>query len=190
MRALGLVAVGLASVALGVAAPAGRAVVAGSSARLGGQTLRLGHGLGPWRLGMKRHVAKGLERTTRNTPTAKGCITAVLLENATLVDEYPGIRLGWDGGGSSGYELWDIASTRAGDRTEAGFVVGRSTLAQVRKRYPKAHVQTTAPWRGRALGNRVVVVYFPKGAEFGQNMLYWFDARGALRAIETNDSGC
>jgi hypothetical protein len=166
------------------------AAASGSWATSAGQTLRLGHGLGTWRLGMKRRIATGLVRTTRNRPTGMGCLTAVLPENASLVDYYSGLRLGWTGNASSGFRLLDVASTRAGDRTDAGFVVGASTLAQVHKRYPKAKVQKPTQWHGTALGSRVVVVYFPKGAEFGSNMLYWFDSRGVLRAIETNDSGC
>jgi hypothetical protein len=166
------------------------ALAAAASGSLAGQTMRLGRGLGPWHLGMKRTVAKGLQRSVANRPTGMGCLTAVLPENASLVDDYPGLRLGWTGDRKSGFRLLDVASTKAGDRTDAGFVVGTSTLAQVRKRYPKAHPQTPTAWHGTKLGSRVVVVYFPKGAEFGDNMLYWFDGGGLLRVIETNNSGC
>jgi len=166
------------------------ASAAAATGSVSGQTLRLGHGLGPWHLGMKRTTAKGLHRSVATTPTGKGCLTAVLPENASLVDYYPGLQLGWTGDRANGFRLLDVASSKAGDRTEAGFVVGGSTLAQVRKRYPSARPQAPTKWHGTALGSRVVVVYFPKGAEFGENMLYWFDGRGVLRAIETNDAGC
>jgi hypothetical protein len=84
--------------------------------------------------------------------------------------------------------LIDVATTRAGDRTADGLVVGASRLADVRRRHPHAVFRyAKGPL---ALGTRSLTMSRPTGKETFAALVYWFDARGVLSGLESLAGGC
>jgi hypothetical protein len=81
-----------------------------------------------------------------------------------------------------------VATQRAGDRSGDGFVVDVSTRGAVRRRHPGA---AFAYGKGPlALGASSLTVLRRTGKEAFTTLVYWFDARGVLTALEAFAGGC
>ena len=100
----------------------------------------------------------------------------------SLIDVYPGLRLGYGYDGRRTY-LDTIATTRRGDRTSLGYAIGTATLANVRKRYPKLNLR-------RHLGGSTLSIFHSTGYESGARLEYSFDSSGKLVRLETGVGGC
>jgi hypothetical protein len=152
--------------------------------------LRIGVGLGStWRLQSVERVDPGRVRSQRfKVNENSGCPQGP--GTASRVDWYRGgVRVAWKQyGGSVERRLIDVATTRRGDRSPEGFVVGRSTLSAVRARLPRAKVLHPAGSLvlGRTLVSVTRIVGYDNWIDFG----FWFDARGRLVALETDRGGC
>jgi hypothetical protein len=148
----------------------------------GGDTMQLGRGLGPYRLGMQRVEHPGLIRTVRQQQNdAGGCSGAFQLDS--YIDVYPGLRLGYVLGTGRKAYLDVISTTRAGDRTSLGYAIGRSTLSDVRRRYPHLRLR-------RHLGGSTLTVVHRTGYESGENLTYSFNAADRLAGLSTSVGGC
>jgi hypothetical protein len=146
-------------------------------------TVRLGVGVGQWHLDDHRVVVPGLIASERYSDNeTAGCIVGT--RSASRVDYYPGLRLGWVGS-----YLFDVATTRVGDRSTDGFVIGGSRFRQVRTRHPGAYVAGPGddPF---ALGDVQLQVYRRTGYESHFLLTYWFARGGRLVALETEYGGC
>jgi len=84
--------------------------------------------------------------------------------------------------------LIDVATTRAGDRSGDGFVVGSSPIRQVRHRHEGARFAYGT--RPLALGATSLTLFRRTGKETFATLVYWFDARGVLTALEALAGGC
>jgi len=109
---------------------------------------------------------------------------------AADVDWYrSGVRTAWKmSGRDPQLKLIDVATTRKGDRSPEGFVVGRATLAQVRARLPRA--QRLHPSGSLVLGPTLLSVTKVTGYDNWVDYGFWFDAAGRLVALETDRGGC
>ena len=145
-------------------------------------TIRLGRGIDGWRIGMPFRTAAGLVRSERHPENAgPGCTLGP--RTASRIDYYPGLRLSWQNG-----RLSDVATTRAGDRSGNGFVIGRARLAAVRRVHHRAELsRRREPY---ALGRTSLTVFRRTGYETWKLFVYWFDGAGVLRALQTNVGGC
>ncbi len=147
----------------------------------------LGKGMLPWRIGQPYVKRPGLVRSERQSLRyGPGCVPN--FSAATRIDYYRGVRTGWfpDPGGK--LRLVDVATMRAGDRSSDGFVVESSGRGDVRRRHPGA---TFAYGKGaEALGATSLTVLRRTGKESFATLVYWFDARGVLTALETFAGGC
>ena len=161
-------------------------VAAGSA---GAGTIRIGIGIDDWKLGQKFRVAPGLVRTVRYRDN-DGSSCRAGPATAQRIDYYRGgIRVAWHGTrGSSTSYLFDVATTRPGDKSGDGFVIGKATLAQVRARHPKAEV--SRPEGALVLGKTLLGVRRITGYSTWTDFGYWFDARGKLVALETHAGRC
>jgi hypothetical protein len=155
-----------------------------------GATITLGQGIGPWKLGQKYVKRPGLLKSVRHSGNVgPGCVAGP--PTASRIDYYRTLRVSWrgPGAGKSPY-LIDVATTRKGNRSGDGFVIGRSRLAAVRRAHPNGILShPTATDRYRLSGSLVSVVR-QVGSESWVSMLYWFDRRGVLIALETSTGGC
>jgi hypothetical protein len=97
-------------------------------------------------------------------------------------------RTGWRSTSRKHLYLIDVATTRAGDRSKEGFVVGSSRLAAVRRRHPDLPLGYASD--RFALGTRSLTVIRRSSKETFVSLVYWFDARGVLNAFELYTSGC
>ena len=149
--------------------------------RLAKATLRFGKGLGIWRMYMKRVVVRGLKKTEVHESPGP-CVGSP--SGASIIDYYPGLRLSWDGVG-----LGQVATTVRGVRDQFGFRIGKSTLAQVRRRNPKQVVRSVKRSR-YSLGATVLQISRKTGIESIIFENYWFNRPGRLIAIETGFGGC
>jgi hypothetical protein len=155
------------------------------------KVVRLGRGMGVWRLGMQYRTRPGLRRVIRRPRHfGPGCIAGAVL--ASRIDYYAGVRVSWrfwrDQRGQLRSILVEVASARPGDRSDDGFVIGESALANVRGRYPKGfHRHVRTPYR---LGPTLVSRFRKTGYESGEYVDYWFNARGRLVALAAGISGC
>ena len=170
----------LASLALAASLVTAPAAVAG--------TITLGKGLGPWRLGQKYRQGTRLLRSDRYPANdAPGCDLGP--RSASLIDYYPGLRLAWRGGRKrQSLYLIDVATSRTGDRSGDGFIVGHNRLGDVRRVHPKVPVDH--PRNPFALGRSAVTLIRKTGDETWISFTYWFDAHGVLAALETQAAGC
>ena len=149
--------------------------------------MRLGIGLGPLRIGARRVVYGELVRTERHRENDRGgCSGSPPLDS--FVDYYDGRRLGYVFSAHGATFLDTIATTRIGDRTAAGFAVGRAVLAQVRRRYP--HARTLHEHGRYFLGATQLRVSVTTGDETWKSVTYSFDGRGRLIELETAVGGC
>jgi hypothetical protein len=159
-------------------------------------TLLPGAGASPWTIGQKRRVDPRLLRTVRypHNESGGGCTSFIPHASAALVDYYRGFRLAWVGSRRTGYYLNGVAVTKGGARTIDGLVVGRATLAVVKKHYSKFDVfrgdQALRQWGVDRLGSTVLSVYAPTGYESGVHLFFWFGRSNRLVALETAGSGC
>ena len=144
--------------------------------------MQLGRGLGPHRIGMQRVVGDNLVRTIRQRENdGPGCSGGFVQDS--YVDVYPGLRLGY-GLGTEGQTYLDtIATTRRGDRTSLGYAIGKATLADVRRKYPRVRLS-------RHLGGSTLSIYHQTGYESGAHLEYGFDARRRLVRLQTGVGGC
>jgi hypothetical protein len=148
----------------------------------GGDTMQLGRGLGPYRLGMQRVEHPGLIRTVRQRQNdAGGCSGSYQLDS--YIDVYAGLRLGYVLGTDRKAYLDVISTTRAGDRTSLGYAIGKSTLRDVRHRYPHLKLR-------RHRGGSTLSVVLRTGYESGEDLTYSFDARQRLVGLSTSVGGC
>jgi hypothetical protein len=147
----------------------------------------IGHGMPPWRLGQRFVQRPGLVRTEWYPRNRRpGCVPNVAA--ATRIDHYLGVRVAWRSGARGRLQLVDVATTRSGDRSSDGFVVESSRRGDVRNRHPGA---TLAYGKGPlALGATSLTVLRRTGKETFSTLVYWFDARGVLTALETFAGGC
>ncbi|MFL5931385.1 MAG: hypothetical protein ACJ75P_09015 [Gaiellaceae bacterium] len=76
-----------------------------------------------------------------------------------------------------------IATSRNGDRSAIGFVIGKSTRDDVRRRYPGLMVSSHR-------GGSTVFVYHRTGYESGEHLTYSFNAARRLVGLETGVGGC
>ena len=107
---------------------------------------------------------------------------------ATRIDYYRGLRVAWRSGAKGRLYLVDVATSRAGDRSGDGFVIGSSLVKKVRARHRGARV---AFGKGPlALGASSLTVLRRTGKETFATLAYWFDARGVLTALEAFAGGC
>ena len=145
-------------------------------------TMQLGRGLGPYRIGMRRVVQPNLVRTIRKPENdGPGCSGGFAQDS--YVDVYPGLRLGYGPGVDGKGYLDTIATTRRGDRTSLGYVIGVATVADVRKRYPKVRLS-------RHPGGSELSLYRQTGEESGASLVYGFNASGRLVRLQTGIGGC
>jgi hypothetical protein len=154
------------------------------------ETIRLGQGLGSWRIGQRPVVRPGRVRSERFPANdGPGCSSGP--ETASRIDYYPGVRVSWSGfrvPWIKGGFLSDVATMRAGDRSGDGFVIGESTLRAVRAAHFRARV---ARPRGRyVLGRTALTVHRRTGEEAFSYFTYWFDRAGTLTAMQTGVGGC
>jgi hypothetical protein len=150
-------------------------------------TVTQGKGMPPWRLGRTYVQGPGLVRSLRqSSPYGVGCVPNVTA--ATRIDWYRGVRTAWVPGTDRKLRLFDVATSRAGDRSADGFVIESSERSQVRRRHPGA-----ASGYGKtplSLGATSLTVLRRTGKETFTTIVYWFDARGVLTALETFAGGC
>jgi hypothetical protein len=159
-------------------------IVAGSAAA---GTVTLGRGLPPWRLGQRYAVRSGLVRTERFPANAgPGCVPAV--GSATQIDFYRGLRVAWRSDAHKHLYLIDVATSRTGDRSADGFVIGVATRGSVHRRHSGA--QSAYGNGPLALGASSLTVLKRTGKETFDMLVYWFDARGVLTALEAFAGGC
>jgi hypothetical protein len=163
---------------------------AGVAAAQDGETIQLGRGIGLWRIGQDLVVRPGLLRSVRYRKNdGPGCTLGP--ETASRIDFYEGLRLSWSGVGVPWIKrpfLSDVATTRIGDRSGNGFVIGRSTLRAVRATHFRAQLRRP---RGRfALGRTSLTLSRRTGYESWKYFTYWFDRAGRLRALQTGAGGC
>ena len=162
------------------------AALVGAGAAAAG-TITLGRGLGPWSLGQHYVQRAGLVRFERYPGNAgPGCVAGV--GSATRIDYYRALRVAWRSGAAGRLHLIDVATTRAGDRSGDAFVVGSSLVRQVRHRHPSARfAYGKGPF---ALGATSLTLFRRTGKETFATLVYWFDARGVLTALEALAGGC
>lgn len=159
-------------------------------------TVLPGAGASPWTIGQRRRVDPGLLRTVRYSRNESdgGCVSFIPHPSAAIVDYYRGFRLAWVGSRRVGYLLNGVAVTKRGGRTIDGLVIGRATLAAVKKHYSKYDVfrgeRALRQWGVDRLGSSVLSVYGPTGYESGVHLFFWFDRSNRLVALETAGSGC
>ena len=174
--------------ALALAAASAAVLLSASGVSAG--TIRIGRGIDAWRLGQKLELAPGLVRFERHRENDRyGCDLGP--RTASRIDYYPGLRLSWRGLGSpASLYLMDVATTRAGDRSATGFVIGQSRLAQVRARHPSARLSRPGHRDRYALGTAALTLTRATGDETWDDLTYWFDAAGKLVAIQAGAGGC
>lgn len=99
-----------------------------------------------------------------------------------------GIRLGFYG---TSRFIGDIAVSGVGARVAGGFVVGRTTFAQVRGRLRGEKVTSVGfiPAQFR-LGARALGASRRTGYETYHSYMWWFDAGGVLSGAEAYEGGC
>jgi hypothetical protein len=150
-------------------------------------TITLGRGIGPWRLGQHYVQRAGLVNSERYPGNAgPGCVAGA--DAATRIDYYRGLRVAWRSGVGGRLHLVDVATTTAGDRSGDGFVVGSSPIRRVRHRHEGARfAYGTSPL---ALGATSLTLFRRTGKETFSTLVYWFDARGVLTALEALAGGC
>ncbi len=149
--------------------------------------MRLGAGLGPFKIGARRVVYPDLVRTERQRRNDHGGCSGTPPQDSFL-DCYDGRRLGYVFSFGGTTFLDTIATTRVGDRTSVGFAVGRATLEQVRRRYPHAAVMHE---RARYfLGATQLRISVTAGEERWKELTYSFDRGGRLIELETAVGGC
>ena len=154
----------------------------GESADAGAMTMRMGRRLGPYRIGMERRILDGLIRTIRQPRNdGPGCSGSFLQD--AYIDVYPGLRLGYVKGFGGRTFLDTISTSRRGDRTAVGFTIGRSTRADVRRRYPGLRI-----WRHR--GGSTITPWRRTGYEAHEYLTYSFNASQQLVGLETGVGGC
>jgi hypothetical protein len=150
-------------------------------------TVTLGRGMPPWKLGRSYVQGPGLVRSERIPANARpGCAPGV--GSASRIDYYRGLRVAWRSNGHGHLYLVDVATSRAGDRSSDGFVISVSTRGAVSRRHPGARVSFR---RGPlSLGPSSITVLKRTGKETFDTLVYWFDARGVLTALEAFAGGC
>src|SRR5262249_25882723 len=100
-----------------------------------------------------------------------------------------GVRTAWKTyGADPRLKLIDVATTRRGNRSPEGFVVGRASLHAVRARLPKARV--LHPKGSLVLGPTLVSVTKVTGYDNWVAYGFWSDAGGRLVALEPDRGGC
>lgn len=163
------------------------AALAAGAGTAGAATIAVGKGLPAWQLGRSYIRRPGLVRTERfSSRYGPGCVRNV--SAATRIDYYRGLRVAWYPGAGGKLRLVDVATQRAGDRSADGFVIAVSRRRAVRRRHPGA---TLAYGTGRfALGASSLTVFRQTGKETFATLVYWFDARGVLTALEAFAGGC
>jgi Glycosyl transferase family 2 len=151
-------------------------------------TMIMGKGIDPWKLGQRYVQRPGVVRVERHPENNRpGCSLGP--RSASRIEWYRGLRLSWRGlGADKGLHLIDVATTRQGDRTGDGLTVGRSRLAAVRRARPNGTLSYSVD-RYR-LGRTLLTVVRSTGEESWISMLFWFDRRDVLVALETGESGC
>jgi len=150
-------------------------------------TLTLGRGIGQWTLGRQYLRGTGLVHSQRFPDNVgPGCLLD--LTSATRIDYYRTIRTAWREGTRGRLYLFDVATSRAGNRSQDGFVIAQSRLASVRHAHPRASFGYD---KGEfALGASFLRSTRKVASERFASYTYWFDARGVLTALETGNSGC
>jgi len=150
-------------------------------------TITIGKGLPPWRLGQHYARRSGLVRSERIPVNAgPGCVPTVAA--STRIDYYRGVRVAWRSDVNGKLYLVAVATSRAGDRSADGFTIAVSTRRQVRARHPGG---SFAYGKGQlALGATSITVLRRTGKETFTTLVYWFDARGVLTALEAFAGGC
>jgi hypothetical protein len=152
--------------------------------------LTIGRGLGDtWRLESQYRLDRGRSRTVHYAVNdGNGCPQGP--GTAARVDWYRGgVRVAWKVYGSgAGLRLIDVATTRRGDRSPEGLVVGRATFSEVRRRLPKAKLMH--PEGSLVLGPTMLSITKVVGYDNWVDYAFWFDRRGRLVALETDRGGC
>ena len=153
----------------------------------GAATITIGKGMPPWRLGQRYARRAGLVQSERFPVNAgPGCVPTVAA--ATRIDYYRGLRVAWRSGVDGRLYLVDVATSRAGDRSGDGFAIAVSTRREVRARHPGG---SFAYGKGQfALGATSITLLRRTGQETFATLVYWFDARGVLTALEAFAGGC
>lgn len=147
------------------------------------RVMRIGRGIGPWRL-KERYVRRaGYERKVPDTQPVASCRRSFW--QATRVDAYTdGIKVAWVGGA-----LASVRTELRGDRSHDGFVIGTASLRGVRGRHPSLRVTSGFFWPGADIRHRMVVV--SKATTTGvAELRYWFDPSGILFALEASERRC
>jgi len=162
-------------------------VVAALAGAAGAATVTQGKGMPPWRLAQTYVRRPGLVRSLRQaSPYGTGCVPNV--SAATRIDYYRGVRTAWVPGSDRKLRLFDVATSRAGDRSADGFVIESSERSAVRRRHPGA---VSGYGKGPlSLGETSLTVLRRTGKETFTTLVYWFDARGVLAALEAFTGGC
>ncbi len=156
-------------------------------AAAGAGTIRLGKGIGPWRLGQAYVQRPWLVRFERHPGNdGPGCDFGP--RTASRIDYYRTLRLSWRGLGPRKLYLIDVATWRTGNRSGDGFVIGRARFGAVRRAHPKAALSfPVGPFK---LGRTALTLIRTTGPETWVTFTYWFDRRGSLIALETSAAGC
>jgi Tol biopolymer transport system component len=148
--------------------------------------MRLGRGVAAWKIGARRRVRRDFLRSERHRRNdLGGCVAGP--ETASLIDYYVGFRVS-SVKGRRGFIVFDVSTSRAGDRSSHGFVIGQSRLRSVRARFPRALVSRRQS--RYVLGKTSLWVYRRTGYESSEYLAYWFDGQGMLVALQTGESGC
>lgn len=149
--------------------------------------VQLGKRVGPWVIGGRYKRAAGLIRSELHPENADGgCIAGPI--TAVRIDYYRGMRLSWVDFYKGGLGLIDAATTRVGDHTSKGLVIGRHTLRDARRLYPQADLR--AQRDAYDLGSKTLTAYRSTGEEAGIYLIMWFDTADRLVALQTGTGGC
>jgi hypothetical protein len=149
----------------------------------------LGTRVGPWRINQPYDQRPGLlRRQTFRRNFGPGCVAGPAL--AALIEWYDGLRLSWYDDGKGGFFLADVATTRQGDRTSKGLIIGTSTLAAARKMYGQAARLILTPANTWSFGTSELSLYQQTGYESGRYLDLWFNRNAVLVAIAAGASGC
>lgn len=138
--------------------------------------------LGPWKLGVPYRKSEGLTRSRLVPSQTVGDDGGTCTFPPARQDWYGGIKLFWRDWPRAP-KLWSVVTTRKGDRSADGFVIGTAKMAAARKRYGTGVTEFRDPG---ALGRWELYLRGP-GRTYSQ---LWFDARGMLRALTAGYWGC
>jgi len=148
------------------------------------RVMRIGRGIGSWRLNQRVVRRPGFLRSSYHDETKPLSTCRRSFRDAPRVDRYgDGIMLAW----TEENRLVGVRTTLRGDRSEEGFVIGTSRLSSILARHRGLRVEGS-DWLSSAHMRMLVV---PKQLATGTaEIRYLFDSSGILFALETSERRC